>query len=97
MHNNIDNAKESCYINTVNCIICKKMEGGAVMPNLERLKGKLLENGKTYEDCANEIGVSTTTFSDKMNGKRKFYVEEANGLSDFISLSFEERKEIFLD
>lgn len=65
--------------------------------NLQKLKGKITEKEMSYAKCANNIGVSLTTFSDKMNGKRKFYVEEANELSIFLDLSIQDRFEIFFD
>lgn len=67
------------------------------MPKLNTLKGKLLEKRKTYNECAAELGVSVTTFSDKMNGKSKFNVEEANILANFIGLSDVEKIDIFLN
>lgn len=66
------------------------------MTKLNVLKGKLTENGKTYADCAEALKISTASFSDKMNGKRKFTVEEANKISGFISLTPKERIDIFL-
>ena len=66
------------------------------MPKLNVLKGKLVEKGKTYAECADALIVSVTTFSDKMNGKSKFSVEEANTLSNYIGLTGEERIDIFL-
>lgn len=65
--------------------------------NLSKLKGKLVEKGKTYQDGAETIGVSTNTFSDKINGKRKFYVDEVNKLSDLLELTNEEKIDIFLN
>lgn len=70
--------------------------GGDNVPRLDILKGKLVENSKTYADCANTLNISVTTFNDKMNGKRKFTVEEANALSGFIGLNNQEKIEIFL-
>lgn len=66
------------------------------MANLNVLKGKLTEHDKTYRNCATVLGISTTAFCEKMNGKSKFKVEEAQKLSEFISLSEEERINIFL-
>ena len=40
------------------------------MPDLNKLKGIMVENGKTYVDGARVIGCSVTSFSAKMNGKR---------------------------
>ena len=64
--------------------------------NIDKLKGKLLEKKKIYEECAAAVGVTITTFSNKMNGKGKFYVEEVNLLSHFLELTNEEKIEIFL-
>lgn len=71
-------------------------ERGDKMPKLNALKGKLVEKNKRYSECANQLGISVTTFSDKMNGKSKFNVEEANALANFIGLSDEEKVNIFL-
>ena len=67
------------------------------MAKLNKLKGKLIEKNKKYIECANELGISITTFSDKMNGKRKFNVEEANTLANYIGLSDKEKVDIFLN
>ena len=64
--------------------------------NTDKLKGKLVEKKKTYEDCAKVLGVSITTFSNKMNGRGSLYIEEVNTLSNYLELSNEERIEIFL-
>ena len=65
--------------------------------NTNKLKGKLVEKSVTYADCAKIIGVSVTTFSSKMNGTSKFYVEEAQALSEFLKLSNSDRVDIFLN
>ncbi len=44
--------------------------------NYLRLKGKLIEKELTYKDCATAIGISVTSFSKKVNGSSKFYIEE---------------------
>ena len=61
------------------------------MPHLDILKGKLVEKNKTYADCAGKLSMSITSFNDKMNGKRKFTVEEANDLSIFLNLNNHEK------
>lgn len=66
------------------------------MPDLNKLKGVMVEKGKTYADGADIIGCSVTAFSSKMNGKSTFTVIEANNLSDALRLSKEERALIFL-
>lgn len=64
--------------------------------NRDRLKGKLVEKGKTYEDCAKAVNVTVTTFSKKMNGASKFYIDEVKALSDFLKLTNNEKIDIFL-
>lgn len=66
------------------------------MPDLNKLKGIMVEKGKTYAEGARIIGCSTTSFSAKMNGKRNFTVPEANDLSEALNLSKDERVSIFL-
>jgi len=66
------------------------------MPNLDKLKGIMVEKSKTYADGARIIGCSVTSFSAKMNGKSNFTVPEANDLSNALGLSKEERAAIFL-
>lgn len=66
------------------------------MPDLNKLKGIMVENGKTYVDGARVIGCSVTSFSAKMNGKSNFTVLEANELSNALNLSKEDRATIFL-
>ena len=64
--------------------------------NLQKLKGKIVEKGKNYTECAEVINKSKQSFSDKINGKRKFYIDEVNALGIFLDLSAEEKAEIFL-
>lgn len=65
------------------------------MPDLNKLKGIMVEKGKTYVDGARVIGCSVTSFSAKMNGKSNFTVLEANELSNALHLSKEDRATIF--
>ena len=64
--------------------------------NLQKLKGKLREQDANYIDVANCLGLSVTAFSNKMNGKSKFYIDEIEKLSDRLSLSDAEKIDIFL-
>lgn len=65
--------------------------------NLDKLKGKLTEKRKRYEDCSKVLDVTVATFNNKMNGKSKFYVDEINNLSVFLGLTDEEKIDIFLN
>ena len=73
------------------------------MPNLDKLKGVMVEKSKTYADGAHIIGCSVASFSAKMNGKSNYHgctsgwtTFEANDLSNALGLSKEERADIFL-
>ena len=63
---------------------------------LNKLKGKIRECGKTYQQCADYLGISIATFSDKINGIRKFYIDELDRLGDFLGMTKVEKAEIFL-
>ena len=64
--------------------------------NLNKIKGKLKENNLTYADISLTLGISRTAFNDKINGKRKFYVDEIKELSKKLNLTDEEKINIFL-
>lgn len=74
----------------------RKRKGRKEM-NLDKLKGKLVENKKTYADASQFLGVSITTFTKKMNHQTAFTVIEAKALCEFLGLNDEEFKIIFLD
>ena len=63
---------------------------------MQKLKAKLFESRLTYDDCAKLLGVSTNTFNSKINGKTRFYVDEASLLSELANLTNEEAIDIFL-
>lgn len=64
---------------------------------MTKLKGKLTELKRTYEDCAKVLGISVTAFSNKMNGDSTFKLPEVNKLCEFLGLSDDEKVRIFLD
>lgn len=64
--------------------------------NLNKIKGKLKENNLTYADISLILGISRTAFNDKINGKRKFYVDEIKEMSKKLNLTDEEKINIFL-
>ena len=63
---------------------------------LDKLKGKLTEKKRSYKDCADFLGIATSTFNLKINGKSCFDLDEAKKLSDFLELDDYERAIIFL-
>ena len=64
--------------------------------NIPKLKGKMREKGKTYKECANEIGISPTAFFNKITGKSVFNIDELETLGNFLNMTNTEKAEIFL-
>ena len=54
------------------------------------------EEGKTYKECADAVGISVTNYTNKVNGRSPFKLPEANALGDFLHMSNEEKILIFL-
>lgn len=63
---------------------------------LDKLKGKIREKNRSYQDCAKAIGKTVATFNLKINGKRQFYIEELELLGNYLEMTGEEKKDIFL-
>lgn len=61
-----------------------------------KLKAKIMEKGKNYDDCAKYIGVNPSTFCQKVNLLRDFKLQEVNKLCDFLELNESEKIDIFL-
>jgi hypothetical protein len=70
--------------------------GKEVQMNIPKLKGKIKEKDRTYAECAEAIGLSITTFSNKMNGISKFYIDELESLGNYLDMTGTEKSEIFL-
>lgn len=64
---------------------------------LHKVKGKLKENNLTYGEFSSMIGMSVTTFSDKINGKKRFYIDEIKIISKILNFTDEEKIDIFLN
>lgn len=63
--------------------------------NLAKLKGVLVEKGRTYADMAEVLGISKTTVVNKLSGRSDFDINEANKIANWLGLSTEERLDIF--
>lgn len=59
------------------------------------LKSMLVRRGITLEDVSEQIGVSKTSLSYKINNKRQFTATEIAKLSSILQLTTEERDKIF--
>lgn len=64
---------------------------------MTKLKGKLTEKKKTYEDCAMVLGISVTAFNNKINGDSSFNLPEIVKLCEYLELEDSEKVRIFLD
>lgn len=65
------------------------------MTDTRKLKGKMVEHGFTIEEMAKTIGISTTSFSYKLNNKRQFVAEEIRDISKALQLQSNEIEIIF--
>lgn len=64
--------------------------------NVQKLKGKIVESGKTQEVVADMINIDRSTFYRKMrNGGEGFTIGEIHRLTEAIPLTKEESIDIF--
>lgn len=60
------------------------------MPKLDKLKKRIKESNKSYRVLANALGISTSAFNNKMNGRSAFDIIEASQLSSILDISPQE-------
>lgn len=66
------------------------------MVNINKLKGKIVENGLTVEDLADKIGLNKSTLYRKINNDGEtFSIREANLICSVLGLTGQEATEIF--
>lgn len=65
--------------------------------NVNKLKGKIVENGLSVEKLADIIGIDRSSLYRKLNNSDKFTIGEASRIKDALKLSGAEAYEIFLD
>ena len=65
--------------------------------NLQKLKDKIAEKGLLNNFIAEKIGINKSTFSLKINGDRKFTIDEFKNLCTLLNISNEERNSIFFE
>ena len=66
------------------------------MVNINKLKGKIVENGLTIEKLADNIGIDRSTLYRKINNKGEtFTLKEADLILNALNLTAEEAKAIF--
>jgi len=49
------------------------------------IRAELARDGLHLEDLARELGISTTTLSYKLNGKKRWWLHEAKQIVDFLN------------
>lgn len=64
------------------------------MLDVQKLKGKIVEKGKSIEILSREIGINPSTFYRKLNNN-SFEIEEADKIVSVLSLSGAEATAIF--
>ncbi len=64
--------------------------------NINKLKGKIVENGLKNEEFAEMLGIDRSTFYRKLNNAEKITIGEACKMKDVLNLSDAEACEIFL-
>ncbi len=66
------------------------------MVNINKLKGKIVENGLTIEKLADNIGIDRSTLYRKINNNGEtFTIKEADLIVKALNLTAEEAKAIF--
>ncbi len=65
------------------------------MLDVQKLKGKLVEKGKTIDAVSADLGINPATFYRKLKNN-SFKINEADRLVEVLSLTREEATSIFL-
>ena len=65
------------------------------MINYAKLKGLMAERGLTVTELAEMLGISRQATSDKVNGKGKITLTDAQTIASALHMSTEERDLIF--
>ena len=68
---------------------------GTSRMNKNKLKGKIREQGFTYQKLAKKIGIGLTSMNYKINGKNLFNQEEMKKLKEALRLTDNETIDIF--
>ncbi|WP_368488475.1 helix-turn-helix domain-containing protein [Clostridium sp. BJN0013] len=68
------------------------------MPNINKLKGKIVEKGINISDLAMSLGINKSTLYRKLkNNGENISIKEAVGIIDRLDLSVEEANAIFFN
>lgn len=66
------------------------------MIKLNKLKGKIAENGYNYTSCSEGLGINPSSFSRRMNGKLDFTIKDIKSLGELLNLTNDDIRDIFL-
>lgn len=64
--------------------------------NINKLKGKIVENGMKIETLAERIGIDRSSMYRKLNNFEKITIGEASKIKAVLNLSDEDATDIFL-
>lgn len=67
------------------------------MPNRNKIKGRIAEKGKTIQSIAREMQLTPYILGQKIAGKTKMSLVEANKLQQILEIPDEEFKVYFFD
>lgn len=65
------------------------------MVNSNKIKGRMREKCKSQKDCANLIGIRTSTFNQKLNNNRPFFLHEVETLQRILAIQDVEFSDFF--
>ena len=65
------------------------------MPNAEKIKKRIAEMTMTQADVAKELNIAAPTLSQKINGVRPFYLDEAEKLAEILKIEMSRFGEYF--
>lgn len=65
------------------------------MVNVNKLKGRFVEEGKTVADVAENIGIDKGTLYRKLNNPEQITIREADAMVKFLNLSVDDAVAIF--
>ena len=75
--------------------ICNEQGKDVILMNFNLLKGKIKENAYTQKDISEQIGISLQSFNSKINGKRKFTLDEVINICKILKI--EDPNQIFFN
>lgn len=65
------------------------------MPNAEKLRERMIDLGISQKELAYKLGIAQPTLSLKINGKRPFYLNEAERIALLLEIPDREFKDYF--